>query len=137
MSRHDSSNTACAALYSVATSAAGGGHVADAALSQWRRVEAELSPFLGGAGVSPLYRRSLHQLLDAHPALAAVHEASRAVTDFAPLGHVLGKQSQADAASPTRGTSRSSVCQERTVMSTRSWPGLPVRGLRRQLTLAR
>ena len=102
MSTHNSSNPARAALYSVATTGARGSQAADAALAQWRRVEAELSPILGAAGVAALYRRSLHQLRDAHPALAAVHDASPAVADFEPLHHALAKQSQADAATTHR-----------------------------------
>ena len=102
MSTHNSSNPARAALYSVATTGARGSQAADAALAHWRRVEAELSPILGAAGVAALYRRSLHQLLDAHPALAAMHEASCAVADFGPLHHALAKQTQADAATTHR-----------------------------------
>ena len=102
MSTHNSSNPARAALYSVATTGARGSQAADAALAQWRRVEAELSPILGAAGVAALYRRSLHQLRDAHPALAAVHDASPAVADFEPLHHALAKQTQADAATTHR-----------------------------------
>ncbi len=100
MSVHD--RTTHAALYSVATSGAGGDLVAGAALAHWCRVEAELSPILGAAGVAALYRRSLHQLLGALPALAAVHDASRTVADLEPLRHVLAQQSQADAATTHR-----------------------------------
>ncbi len=102
MSTHDSSSTARAALYSVAASGAGSSQAADAALSQWRRVEAGLSPILGVAGVAALYRRSLHQLRDAHPVLAAVHEASHAAGDFEPLRSALAMQPQADAATTQR-----------------------------------
>jgi len=99
MNTYDGSGTARAVLYSVSATGAGSGQVAAAALAQWRRVEAELTPILGSAGFAALYKRSLYQLRDAHPCQAAVHEAYPAVADFEPLRSALAKQSQTDAAS--------------------------------------
>jgi hypothetical protein len=98
MNKRDRSSTARAALYSVAAKGACGDKVADAALAHWCRVEVELSPILGAAGVAALFRRSLYQLRDAHPTLALAHETSGGVGDFEPLRSALENLSQADAA---------------------------------------
>jgi len=94
---HDGPTAQRAVLYCVAPTDTRGGPPVAAALAQWRRVEAELSPILGAAGFAASFRRSVHQLLDTHPALAAVIEDSRAVSDFEALGNALATLSQADA----------------------------------------
>jgi hypothetical protein len=98
ISAHDRSSPARAALYSVAATGTCGGQVADAAVAQWCRIEAKLSPILGAAGVAALFRRSLYALRDARPGLALAEEASGAAGDFELLRSALVKLSQADAA---------------------------------------
>ncbi len=97
MSTHDSSGTARAALYRVATAGAFGSRGADAALAQWQRVEAELSPILGAAGFVALFRRCLYLLRTEYPALAAAHEATMQAGDLEPLRHALASLPHTDA----------------------------------------
>ncbi|MCD6663543.1 MAG: hypothetical protein LT082_09105 [Comamonas sp.] len=78
------------------------GQVSEAALVTWRRVEAELSPILGSAGVAALYRRSLVRARVEGPALAEVYDATAYAKGFEPLRYTLSSLSHADAVVASR-----------------------------------
>ena len=57
--------------------------LADAAVSQWRAIDAALAPIIGNLGVAALYHRSLFLSLKTHPWLD--HERSPDVLDLPAL----------------------------------------------------
>ena len=91
-----------AALLAMASEGEHAGQVSEAALATWRRVEAELSPVLGAAGVAALYRRSLSRARAEGPALAEVYDATAYAKGTEPLRHVLANLSHADAVVASR-----------------------------------
>jgi hypothetical protein len=70
--------------------AAGSAEELAAAVSQsWTRIDHELAPIIGAAGVAAMYRRSLHLCAASHPVLAGAIEPTRRQLDAAPLHAVL------------------------------------------------
>ncbi len=95
-----------AALLALASQGEHAGQVSRAASATWCRVEAELSPVLGSAGVAALYRRSLLRGRAEAPALAEVYDATAYAKGFEPLRHVLSSLSHADAVVASRALMR-------------------------------
>ena len=87
-----------ATLRRLAKEGAGAGHIADAAVTLWRGVDATLSPIIGRRGVAALYKRSLYLIRSDYPWLTGVHQATVREGEFAPLHTMLSQQTSATAA---------------------------------------
>ncbi len=87
-----------ASLAPLALDGADAEHVANAARSIWRDVDAALSPIIGQRGVAALYRRSLDLVRADHPCLVAVYDAAFERDEFLALQAVLARQESSDAA---------------------------------------
>ena len=72
--------------------------IADAVVSTWQSVDAALAPMIGGRGVAALYVRSLHLVRNAHPWLAAAHQAPQTEMDIELLRAAVAQQESARAA---------------------------------------
>jgi hypothetical protein len=70
--------------------------LADAAVTQWRAIDAALAPIIGGAGVAALYHRSLHLSLPAHPWLEHERSADIQQMDLPSLRAVLSARPPAE-----------------------------------------
>ena len=79
------------------TQGADASHIADTALSAWRRVDAALTPIVGVRGMAALFRRSLFLTRAAHSGLAAVHDQASEPDAFAGLRAALAQQTPAAA----------------------------------------
>lgn len=99
-------HTVQAALLALASQGEHAGQVSAAASATWARVEAELSPVLGSAGVAALYRRSLVWARAEGPALAEVYDATAFAKGFEPLRYALSSLSHADAIVASRALMR-------------------------------
>lgn len=73
-------------------------HIANAARSIWRDVDAALSPILGQRGVAALYKRSLDLTRARHPCLVAVYDSGSERDEFVALHAALAEQESSDAA---------------------------------------
>lgn len=70
--------------------AAGSAEELAAAVSQsWTRIDHELAPIIGSAGVAAMVRRSLHLCAGTHPVLVGAIEPTRRQLDAASLHAVL------------------------------------------------
>jgi hypothetical protein len=98
--------TVRAALLTLVSQGEHAGRVSEAASATWARVEAELSPVIGSAGVAALYRRSLVRARAEGPALAEVYEATAYAKGFEPLRHALSSLSHSDAVVASRALMR-------------------------------
>jgi hypothetical protein len=74
------------------TQGADASHIADTAVSAWRRVDAALTPIVGPLGVAALFKRSLFLTRAAHPCLAAVDDQASEPEAFAGLRAALAQQ---------------------------------------------
>lgn len=98
--------TVRAALLALVSQGAHAGQVSEAASATWTRVEAELSPVIGSAGVAALYRRSLVRARAESPALAEVYDATAYAKGTEPLRHVLSSLSHDEAIVASRALMR-------------------------------
>ncbi len=81
--------------------AAGGAdasRIAEAAVAQWRNVDAALSPIIGQTGVAALFKRSVHLTGVNYPCLHALSESTLRPGDYAELGATLSRETAFDAA---------------------------------------
>ncbi|MEO8124189.1 MAG: hypothetical protein ABI633_09080 [Burkholderiales bacterium] len=95
-----------AALLALASQGEHAGQVAKAASALWGRVDAELSPVFGSAGVAALYRRSLYRARAESPALAEVYDATEYAKGREPLRLLLASLSHDDAVVASRALMR-------------------------------
>ncbi len=72
--------------------------VADAAVAQWRAIDAALSPIIGPRGVAALYKRTVHMASADRPWLAAAYGGPLHPIDVDALHSALALQSAARAA---------------------------------------
>ena len=72
--------------------------IAEAAVAEWRSIDAALSPIIGQRAVAALYNRSLSLLRADYPWLAAGHEDTLQPAEFSGLQTVLSQQASANAA---------------------------------------
>ncbi|WP_325480585.1 hypothetical protein [Piscinibacter sp.] len=79
------------------TQGANASHIADTAVSTWRRVDAALTPIVGPRGVAALFKRSLNLARAAHPGLAAVDDQANEPDAYAALRGALAQQTPAAA----------------------------------------
>jgi len=87
-----------APLAPLARDGASAEHIANAARSMWRDVDAALSPIIGQRGVAALYKRSLDLTRTDHHCLAAVYDAASERDGFVALQAALGEQESSCAA---------------------------------------
>ncbi len=98
--------TVRAALLALVSQGEHAGQVSEAASATWARVEAELSPVIGSAGVAALCRRSLVRARAEGPALAEVYDATAYAKGLEPLRYMLSSLSHADAVVASRALMR-------------------------------
>jgi hypothetical protein len=72
--------------------------VADAAVAQWRAIDAALSPIIGRRGVAALYKRTVHLASAERPWLAAAYRGPLGPVDADALHAALALQTRARAA---------------------------------------
>lgn len=72
--------------------------VADAAVVQWRAIDAALSPIIGRRGVAALYKRAVHLAIAERPWLAAAYRGPLGPLETDALHAVLVLQPRARAA---------------------------------------
>lgn len=87
-----------ATLAQIALDGADAEHIANAARSIWRGVDAALSPIIGQRGVAALYKRSLYLTRGDYHCLAAVYDDASKRDEFVALQAALAKQTSSDAA---------------------------------------
>lgn len=87
-----------ASLAPLALDGADAEHIANAARSIWRDVDAALSPIIGQRGVAALYRRSLDLTRADYHCLVAVYDAASERDEFVALQAALARQENSDAA---------------------------------------
>lgn len=81
--------------------AAGGANasrIAEAAVAQWRNVDAALSPIIGQSAVAALFKRSLRLTGVNYPCLHALSESTLRPGDYAGLRAALSQETLFDAA---------------------------------------
>jgi hypothetical protein len=88
-----------AALLSLVAAGASSSQIAEAAVNEWREIDAVLSPIIGPHGVAALYKRALHLIRDDYPWLIAAHEYEDELlfNDFISLKTALAKRTTAEA----------------------------------------
>lgn len=72
--------------------------IAEAAVAQWRDVDAALSPIIGPSGVAALFRRSLHLTGVNYPCLHTLSESTLQPGVYAGLHVALAQETVFDAA---------------------------------------
>ncbi|ARU26624.1 hypothetical protein [Cellvibrio sp. PSBB006] len=86
-----------AALISLIAAGASSNQIAEAAVNEWREIDAVLSPIIGLHGVAALYKRALHLILDDYPWMISAHDEQLVLGDFASLKMALAKRTSAEA----------------------------------------
>jgi hypothetical protein len=98
-----------ATIADLAATAAAAQRIADVAASTWREIHAVLSPVIGPGGVAALYQRALYVTRASYPGLAAVHEDTLHLGEFAALQLMLAQQTSAEVAA-TNGALLEAFC---------------------------
>jgi hypothetical protein len=87
-----------APLARLADAGADAGQITDVAMSTWHDVAVALSPIIGHAAVTALFKRSLYLTRAGHPCLAAAYGAIADTGEFGALQAALERQTGAAAA---------------------------------------